>query len=78
MNCVFFPSQASIGVWNSCEKVSCKHPPSSLAQAGHRGTEAITVMLWLANVANHSPIFPPGIDNPEIHIKALFYSLPEG
>lgn len=78
MNCDSFPSQTSISVWNSCEKGSCKHPPSSLAQAGQRDAEAIAVMLWLANVANHSHIFPPGTDSPKIPIKTLFYSLPEG
>lgn len=40
--------------------------------------EAIAVMLRLANTANHSHIFPPGLDSPEIPTDALFYSLSEG
>lgn len=59
MNYDLFPSQMSIRIWNSCEKVSHKHPPS-------RDTEPITVMLWLANAANLSHAFPPGIDSPQI------------
>lgn len=77
-NCDSFPSHVSITVQNSCEKGSCKHLPSSLAQVSYRNIDTITVMLWLANVANHSHIFPPGMDSSEIAIKTLFYSLPEG
>lgn len=57
MNYGSFPSQVSITVQNSCEKGSCKHFPGSLAQVRHRNIEIISVMLWLANVANHSQIF---------------------
>lgn len=78
MNYDSFPSQVSIAAQNSCEKGSCKHLPSSLAQGRHRNIETITGMLWLANVANHSHIFPPGMDSSEIAIKTLFYSLSEG